>query len=80
MHWIVMATSLNSYRTTLPFNVWGRSQKNGKVLSTSSVMERRKQPKWVVVVQAEIKKRFDDNQYRRDENGNIWEIRATGWD
>ena len=31
----------------------------------------------LMVVDAEIKKRFEANQYNRDENGNIWEIRAT---
>jgi len=31
----------------------------------------------LMVVDAEIKKRLQANQYKRDENGNIWEIRAT---
>jgi hypothetical protein len=31
----------------------------------------------LMVVDAEIKKRLQANQYKRDEKGNIWEIRAT---
>jgi hypothetical protein len=31
----------------------------------------------LMVVDAEIKKRLQSNEYKRDENGNIWEIRAT---
>lgn len=31
----------------------------------------------LVVVDAEIQKRLDANKYKRDENKNIWEIRAT---
>jgi hypothetical protein len=31
----------------------------------------------LMVVDAEIKKRFKANNYKRDENGDIWEVRAT---